>query len=34
MTALWVKTIRHHHTDRQATVPCTRADAHEALHEA
>ena len=33
-TALWVKTIRHHRTDRQATVPCTRADAHGALHEA
>ena len=34
MTALWVKTIRHHRTDRQATVPCTRADAHSALNKA
>ena len=33
-TALWVKTIRHHRADRQATVPCTREDAHEALLEA
>ena len=33
-TALWVKTIRHHRTDRQTTVPCTRADAHRALLEA
>ena len=33
-TALWVKTIRHHRTDRQATVPCTRGDAHDALREA
>ena len=33
-TALWVKTIRHHRTDRQATVPCARADAHAALQEA
>ena len=34
MTSLWVRTIRHHRTDRQATVPCTRADAHAALQEA
>ena len=33
-TALWVKTIRHHRTDLQTTVPCTRADAHSALKEA
>ena len=33
-TALWVRTIRHHRTDRQATVPCTRADARGALLEA
>ena len=32
-TALWVKTIRHHRTDRQATVPCGRADAHAALQD-
>ena len=31
MTALWVKTICHHRPDLQATVPCTRSDAHEAL---
>ena len=30
-SALWVKIIRHHRTDRQATVPCTRDDAHGAL---
>ena len=34
MTSLWVRTIRHHRTDRQVTVPCTRADAHAALQEA
>ena len=33
-TGLWVKTIRHHRTDRQATVPCARGDAHAALREA
>ena len=33
MTSLWVKTIRNHRTDRQATVPCARADAHEALQQ-
>ena len=33
-TALWVKTIRHHRTDRQTTVPCIRTEAHQALHEA
>ena len=32
--ALWVKTIRHHRTDRQATVPCRRDDPREALLEA
>lgn len=34
MTSLWVKTIRHHRTDLQTTVPCARADAHEALQRA
>ena len=33
-TALWVKTIRHHRADRQATVPCGRENAHDALREA
>ena len=33
-TALWVRTIRHHRTDLQTTVPCTRADARSALQEA
>ena len=33
-TALWVKTIRHHRTDLQTTVPCGRGNAHEALREA
>ena len=33
-TALWVKTIRHHRTDRQTTVPCVRSDPHDALNEA
>lgn len=33
-TALWVKTIRHHRTDRQITIPCTRSDPHDALYEA
>ncbi len=32
--ALWVKTIRRHRTDRQATVPCSRNDVHGALREA
>ena len=32
-TALWVRTIRHHRTDRQATVPCGRKEAHGALQE-
>ena len=32
--ALWVRTIRHHRTDQQTTVPCRRDDAHEALREA
>ena len=32
--ALWVKTIRHHRTDRQATVPCSREEVHSALLEA
>ena len=30
-TALWVRTIRHHRTDRQVTVPCDRGDPREAL---
>ena len=29
--ALWVKTIQHHRTGRQVTVPCERGDAHAAL---
>ncbi len=33
-TSLWVRTIRHHRTDRQATVPCQREEAHSALLEA
>ena len=33
-TALWVKTIRKHHTDLQTTVPCGRDDPREALREA
>ena len=33
-TAIWVKTIRHHRTDRQTTVPCTRSDPYDALNEA
>ena len=33
-TSLWVRTIRHHRTDRQATVPCGRKEAHGALQEA
>ena len=33
-TSLWVRTIRHHRTDRQATVPCRREEAHSALLEA
>ena len=33
-TALWVRTIRHHRTELQTTVPCTRADARGALQEA
>lgn len=32
--ALWVKTIRHHRTDRQSTVPCDRGDPREALRDA
>jgi len=32
-TALWVKTIRKHHIDRQTTVPCGRDDPREALRE-
>ena len=32
--ALWVKTIRHHRTDQQATVPCGRGDPRTALLEA
>ena len=33
-TALWVRTIRHHRMDRQATVPCGRFDPEDALIEA
>ena len=33
-SALWVKTIRHHRTDRQVTVPAGREDAAAALREA
>ena len=33
-TALWVRTIRHHRTDRQTTVPCGRDHPHDALREA
>ena len=33
-TGIWVKTIRHHRTDLQATVSCARDGAHEALREA
>ena len=32
--ALWVRTIRHHRTDRQATIPCGRDDPRAALLEA
>ena len=32
--ALWVKEIRHHRIDRQATAPCTRDDPQDALEEA
>ena len=30
-SALWVRTIRHHRIDRQATVPCGRDDPRDAL---
>ncbi len=33
-TALWVKILKHHRIDRQATVPCSRADPRDALLEA
>ena len=33
-TALWMRTIRHHKIDRQATVPCTRLDPQDALEVA
>ena len=33
-TALWVRTFRHHRADLQTTVPCNRAEAHEALLKA
>jgi hypothetical protein len=33
-TALWVRVIRHHRTERQATVQCLRAEPREALLEA
>ena len=32
--SLWVRTIRHHRTDRQETVPCSRRDVRPALLEA
>ncbi len=32
--ALWVKIIRHPHTERQATVPCGREEVRSALLEA
>ncbi len=32
--ALWVRTIRNHRTDRQATVPCGRDHPRDALLEA
>ncbi len=33
-TALWMRVIRHHRTERQATVACDRAEPREALLEA
>jgi len=33
-TALWVREIRRHRIDRQATAPCTRDDPQDALAEA
>ncbi len=33
-TSLWVRTIRHHRTDRQVTVPCGRDTPRQALLEA
>lgn len=33
-TALWVKTIRNHRIDLQATVPCTIDDPQSALEKA
>ncbi len=33
-TALWVRVIRHHRTDRQTTEPCERHTPQEALAEA
>lgn len=32
-SALWVKEIRGHRIDRQATAPCTRDDPQDALAE-
>ena len=32
-TALWIRTIRHHRTDRQTTVLCGRESARDALRE-
>ena len=34
MTALWVRTICRHRTDRQTTVPCVRDNVRGALLEA
>ena len=33
-SALWVKIIRHHRTEKQTTVSCDREGVHDALHEA
>ncbi len=33
-TALWVRIIRHHRTERQTTVPCDRSDPRAALLDA
>ena len=32
--ALWIRTIKHNHIDRQTTEPCGRTDPHEALETA
>ncbi|MDO4483309.1 MAG: hypothetical protein Q4C54_02390 [Clostridia bacterium] len=31
---LWLRTIRHHRIEQQATVPCDRRDPQDALEEA